>query len=138
MAYQVTIYVPCGFDTWIHTLEMDLWCGLSGCKLGMHLVVANGISQCLAKVRKLGDRRSSEGLHRFNPSNRTNLICSSSCLGTLKQTQVPVFSVAYAESTVRHRSKAVLLMWFLTVTCSCCPFLYFGSAIMLVTYFSKF
>ena len=36
------------------------------------------------------------------------------------------------------RSKAVLLLWFLTVTCSCCPYLYFGSAIMLVTYYSKF
>ena len=36
------------------------------------------------------------------------------------------------------RSKAVLLLWFLTVTRSCCPYLYFGSPIMLVTYFSKF
>ena len=36
------------------------------------------------------------------------------------------------------RSNAVLLSWFLIVTCSCCPYLYFGSAIMLVTYFSKF
>ena len=36
------------------------------------------------------------------------------------------------------RSKAVLLLWFLTVTCSCCLYLYFGSAIMLVAYFSKF
>ena len=35
-------------------------------------------------------------------------------------------------------SNAVLLLWFLTVTCSCCPYLYFDSAIMLVTYFSKF
>ena len=25
-----------------------------------------------------------------------------------------------------------------TVTCSCCPYLYFGSAIMLVTYFVNF
>ena len=25
-------------------------------------------------------------------------------------------------------------MWFLTVTCSCCPYLYFGSTIMWVTY----
>ena len=32
------------------------------------------------------------------------------------------------------RSKAVLLLWFLTVTCSCCPYLYFGSPIMWVTY----
>ena len=36
------------------------------------------------------------------------------------------------------RSKAVLLLWFLSVTCSCCPYLYFGSPIMFVTYFSKF
>ena len=36
------------------------------------------------------------------------------------------------------RSKAVLLLRFLTVTCSCCPHLYFGSAIMLVTYFVNF
>ena len=36
------------------------------------------------------------------------------------------------------RSKAVLLLWFLTVTRSCCPYLYFGSAIMLVTYFVNF
>ena len=33
------------------------------------------------------------------------------------------------------RFKAVLRLWFLTVTCSCCPYLYFGSAIMLVTYY---
>ena len=32
------------------------------------------------------------------------------------------------------RPKAVLLLWFLTVTCSDCP-LYFGSAVMLVPYF---
>ena len=35
-------------------------------------------------------------------------------------------------------SKAVLLLLFLNVTDSCCPYLYFGSAIMLVTYFSNF
>ena len=36
------------------------------------------------------------------------------------------------------RSKAVLLLWFLTVTCSCCLYLYLGSAIMLVIYFVNF
>ena len=36
------------------------------------------------------------------------------------------------------RYKAVLLLWFLTVTCSCCPYLIFRSAIMLVIYFIKF
>ena len=32
------------------------------------------------------------------------------------------------------RSKAVLLLWFFTVTCSCCPYLYFGSPVIWVTY----
>ena len=36
------------------------------------------------------------------------------------------------------RSKAVLLLWLLTVTCSCCLYLYFGSAILLMTYFVNF
>ena len=32
----------------------------------------------------------------------------------------------------------LLALRFLTVTCSCCQNLYFGSAIILVTYFNKF
>ena len=32
------------------------------------------------------------------------------------------------------RSKTAFLLWFLNVTCSCCPYLYFGSPIMWVTY----
>ena len=31
------------------------------------------VSQCLASIRKLGNRRSSEGLHSFKPSKGTNL-----------------------------------------------------------------
>ena len=47
----------------------------------------------------------------------------------------PVLAYQYFNT---DRSKAVLLLWFLTFTCSFCQYLYFGSAIMLVTYFSKF
>ena len=36
------------------------------------------------------------------------------------------------------RSKAVLLLWFLIVTCSGCPYLYFGSVIMLVAFLVNF
>ena len=36
----------------------------------------NGVSQCLQYTRKLGNRRSSEGLRSFKPSNGTNLITS--------------------------------------------------------------
>ena len=38
-----------------------------------------------------------------------------------------------------HKIKfELVVLCFLTVTCSCCPYLYFGSAIMLVTYFVNF
>ena len=37
-----------------------------------------------------------------------------------------------------QRWNSVRLLWFLTVTCSCSPYLFFGSAIMLVTYFVNF
>ena len=47
----------------------------------------------------------------------------------------PVYAPQYLYT---DRSKAVRLLWFLTVTCSWCPYLYFGSAIMLVTYFANF
>ena len=51
---------------------------------------------------------------------------------------VPVKPVKAPQYFNTDRSKAVLLLWFLTVTCSCCPYLYFDSAIMLVTYFVNF
>ena len=49
-----------------------------------------------------------------------------------------VKSVSAPQYFYTDRSKAVLLLWFLTVTCPCCPYLYFGLAIMLVTYFVNF
>ena len=51
---------------------------------------------------------------------------------------VPVNPVKAPEYFNTDRSNVVLLLWFLTVTCSSCPYLYFGSAIMLVTYFVNF
>ena len=43
------------------------------CKIGFKKLT-NGVSQCLVYTRKLGNRRSSEGLRSFKPSNETNLI----------------------------------------------------------------
>ena len=48
------------------------------------------------------------------------------------------------EQTINRHAKSqggiigLVLLWFITATCSCCPYLYFDSPIMLVTYFSKF
>ena len=64
------------------------------------------VSQCLASIRKLGNRRSSEGLHRFKPSKGTNLFILIILAGDIEMNpgiQVPGFNVAYAKSIVRHR-----------------------------------
>ena len=73
------------------------------------------------------------GLYASMGKNITALPRNNSRLGTRK-TGLSTPPPQYFNT---DRSKAVLLLWFLTVTCSCCPYLYFGSAIMLVAYFSK-
>ena len=66
----------------------------------------------------------------------SKLICYTEQKASLKQ--APVGILQFLQYFYTDRFKAVLLLWFLTVTCSCCPYLYFGSAIMLVAYFVNF
>ena len=91
---------------WTHSLEMDEWVDSLGsnqeCRIG-YKNSHSRVSQCLAIIRKLGNRRSSEGLRSFKPSKGTNLFFLSTWLGISKWNQVPCFNVAYAKSTVRHR-----------------------------------
>ena len=61
------------------------------------------VSQCLASIRKLGSRRSSEGPRSFKPSKGTNLFILIILAGDIEITQILGFNVAYAKSTVRHR-----------------------------------
>ena len=51
---------------------------------------------------------------------------------------VALWFILLGASCFKGLSCSSVLLWFLTVTCSCCPYLYFGSAIMLVTYFVNF
>ena len=71
------------------------------------------------------------GLYIIQSTHNTCLLTDSKpCVQAVEKLLAPIF---YTD-----RSKAVLLLWFLNVTCSCCLYLYFGSAIMLVTYFVNF
>ena len=60
------------------------------CKIGFK-TLTNGVSQCLAYTRKLGNRRSSEGLHSFKPSNGTNLITLLILTGVIEMNPGPRF-----------------------------------------------
>ena len=49
------------------------------------------VSQCLASIRKLGNRRSSEGLRSFKPSKGTNLFILIILAGDIEMNQGPRF-----------------------------------------------
>ena len=59
------------------------------------------VSRCLAGIRKLGNRRSSDGLRSFKPSKGTDLFVLIILAGGIEMK--PGFNVAYAKSTVRRR-----------------------------------
>ena len=61
------------------------------------------VSQCMASIRKLGNRRSSEGLRSFKPSKGTNLFILIFLAGDIEMNPGPRFNVTYVKSTVRHR-----------------------------------
>ena len=44
----------------------------------------------------------------------------------IKFQEVCIFRMCKNNEKAFTRSKAVRLMWFLTVNCSCCPYLYFA------------
>ena len=49
------------------------------------------VSQCLASIRKLGNRRSSEGLPSFKPSKGTNLFILIILAGDIEMNPGPRF-----------------------------------------------
>ena len=51
----------------------------------------SSVSQCLASIRKLGNRRSSEGLRSFKPSKETNLFILIILAGDIKMNPGPRF-----------------------------------------------
>ena len=73
------------------------------CKIGFKMLT-NGVSQCLAYTRKLGNCRSSEGLRSFKPSNGTNLITLFILAGDIEIN--PGFNAAFAKNIARHRIRS--------------------------------
>ena len=135
LLYRSTLLMVFGLILWKWMNGMEYTDSNQECKIG-YKNFTSWVSQCLAYTRKLGHRKSSEGLRSFKPSKETNLITLLILAGDIEMKPGPRFQAPRYFYT--DRSKAVLLLWFLTVTCSSCLYLYFGSAIMLVTYFVNF
>ena len=73
LLYKSTLFLVFGLILWKWMNGVESTDSNQEYKIG-YKNLTNGVSQCLAYTRKLGNRRSSEGLRSFKPSNGTNLI----------------------------------------------------------------
>ena len=105
---QVTCRLLCK-SVFLLGFGLNLWKWMNGvdslgsnqeCRIG-YKHSHSSVSQCLASIRKLGNRRSSEGTRSFKPSKETYLFILIILAGDIEMN--PGFNVAYARSTVRHR-----------------------------------
>ena len=76
------------------------------CRIG-HENSHNRVSQCLASIRKLGNRRSSEGLHSFKPSKGTNLFILIILAGDIEMNPVPRFQCRICKQYCKASAKVV-------------------------------
>ena len=90
MFYRLALFLALGFCflKWINSA-----CSLDpnqDCNIGTEITSGN-ISQFLAYSRKLGNRRSSEGLQNFKPSKGTNLLTLIILAGDIEMNPGPRF-----------------------------------------------
>ena len=76
------------------------------CKIG-YKNFTNGVFQCLAYTRKLGNRRSSEGLRSFKPANGTNLISLLILAGDIEMNPGPRFQCRLCKKYCKASDKVV-------------------------------
>ena len=88
-------------------------------------------------IRKNNDKKAYQLVKDLTTENMVNLQLYKTSRGSISQRRMKSLK-GKEHKNINDLSKAVLLLWFLTVMCSCCPYLYFGSAFMLVTYFLNF
>ena len=102
LLYKSVLFLVFGLILWKWMNGVDSLGSNQECRIG-YKHSHSRVSQCLASIRKLGNRGSSVGLRSFKPSKGTNLFILIILAGDIEMNQVPGFNVAYAKSTVRHR-----------------------------------
>ena len=72
-----------------------------------HRSCSNGLTQYLASVRKLGNRRSSEGLRTYSPSHGTNLAVLLMLAGDIEMNPGPRFQCRLCKKYCKTSDKVV-------------------------------
>ena len=90
LLYKSTLFLFFGLILWKWMNGVESTDSNQECKIDFKKLT-NGVSQCLAYTRKLGNRRSSEGLRSFKPSNGTYLITLLILAGDIEMNPGPMF-----------------------------------------------
>ena len=90
LLYKSTLLMVFGLILWKWLNGVEYTDSNQECKIG-YKNFTNGVSQCFAYTRKLGNRRSFEGLNSFKPSNGTNLITLLNLAGDIEMNPGPRF-----------------------------------------------
>ena len=96
------VVVVLGFILWKWANGSDSADPNLDCRIGSK-VFADGSSHCFTSIRKLGNRRSSERLCRFNSSKGTNLAILIILAGDIETNPGP--GVVFAKNTARCRTR---------------------------------
>ena len=90
LLYNSVLLLVFGLILWKWMNGVDSLGSNQECKIG-YIHSHSRVSQCLASIRKLGNRRSSEGLRSFKPSKGTNLFILIILAGDIEMNPGPRF-----------------------------------------------
>ena len=90
LLYNSVLLLVFGLILWKWMNGVDSLGSNQECKIG-YIHSHSRVSQCLASIRKLGNRRSSEGLHSFKSSKGTNLFILIILAGDIEMNPGPRF-----------------------------------------------
>ena len=90
LLYNLVLLLVFGLILWKWMNGVDSLGSNQECKIG-YIHSHSRVSQCLASTRKLGNRRSSEGLRSFKPSKGTNLFILIILAGDIEMNPGPRF-----------------------------------------------
>ena len=90
LLYNSVLLLVFGLILWKWMNGVDSLGSNQECKIG-YIHSHSRVSQCLASIRKLGNRRSSEGLRSFKPTKGTNLFILIILAGDIEMNPGPRF-----------------------------------------------
>ena len=103
---RLALLLVFGLCVWKWTTSGDILDANQDCSIGFGNSVG-GIAQSLAFTRKIGNRRGSEGLRSFNPSQGTNVLILIILAGDIEMNPGPRFQCRTCKKYCKAAEKAV-------------------------------